>query len=403
MIAIFADDLTGAMDTAVQFGKKGFDTQVAVSPARLFSGSAAAQVIAVNTDSRKEAGDRAAELTKNAVDALAVTDDDIVYKKVDSLMRGNPVQELCAVMESTGRKTAIAAVSFPAMGRTVRDAVLHLPDGWEKNLKELFEDSPIPAEYVRLDCLRGDLMCLKAQIQARETRSIFLFDAETEADLTRIAQLGQGLDSVVFCGSAGLADCLDCRPTRPADRPWPTAGNILVVTGSRKQITAGQLRRLEEKAGYKLVLADVERLKRPETIDAELDRVVAAAAALLLKRERVAVSFQTLFTETTGFSDQAVEKRQYGAYLADRLAEIIKRLPPKSYDGMIIIGGDTAKSVCECMGAHRLTLLGEIESGTPLGVFFDGALAGMPVATKSGAFGNDDTLVQAVKIMGEHG
>lgn len=402
MIAILADDLTGAMDTAVQFRKKGFDTQVAVSPARLSPGLAAAQVIAVNTDSRKETGDRAAELTKNAVNALTVTDDDIVYKKVDSLMRGNPVQELCAVMESTGRKTAIAAVSFPAMGRTVRDAVLHLPDGWEKNLKDMFEDSMIPVEYVTLDRVRGDLTCLKAKIRANEKRSIFLFDAETEADLTRIAQLGKGLDSMVFCGSAGLADCLDCRPTRPAARPWPKAGNILVVTGSRKQITARQLKRLEEKAGYKLLLADVERIKRPETIGAELERVVAEAAALLLKRERVAVSFQTLFTETTDFGDQTPEERQYGAYLADRLAEIIKGLPPKSYDGMIIIGGDTAKSVCECMGIHALTLLGEIESGTPLGVFLDGALAGMPVATKSGAFGNDDTLVQAIKMMGEY-
>ena len=48
-IGIVADDLTGASDTAVQFVRAGWDTELQIRPGR-----SAARVIAVTTDSRDE-------------------------------------------------------------------------------------------------------------------------------------------------------------------------------------------------------------------------------------------------------------------------------------------------------------------------------------------------------------
>jgi uncharacterized protein YgbK (DUF1537 family) len=46
-----------------------------------------------------------------------------------------------------------------------------------------------------------------------------------------------------------------------------------------------------------------------------------------------------------------------------------------------------------------VALLGEIEPGIPLKMLLDGAYYGMPVITKGGAFGDENTLCCSVKLL----
>ena len=97
---IIADDLTGAADTGVQLVRAGYRTAVAfrgcpVPPAQDLD------AVALDTDSRAMPAGFAAKRVLEA--AHAVRDARIVYKKIDSTLRGPVAAELCAALGATGR------------------------------------------------------------------------------------------------------------------------------------------------------------------------------------------------------------------------------------------------------------------------------------------------------------
>ncbi len=60
---------------------------------------------------------------------------------------------------------------------------------------------------------------------------------------------------------------------------------------------------------------------------------------------------------------------------------------------LFLTGGDTADAVLSAVGAEGIRILGEVVTGVVRGTLIGGPLDGLPVVTKAGAFGRDDTLV----------
>jgi uncharacterized protein YgbK (DUF1537 family) len=67
--------------------------------------------------------------------------------------------------------------------------------------------------------------------------------------------------------------------------------------------------------------------------------------------------------------------------------------------GLVLTGGDTAIAVANALEAEALWLRGEVRSGVPWGVWVGGPGAGLPVVTKAGGFGEEDTLIAAVDYL----
>jgi uncharacterized protein YgbK (DUF1537 family) len=66
----------------------------------------------------------------------------------------------------------------------------------------------------------------------------------------------------------------------------------------------------------------------------------------------------------------------------------------KTRPGLLFLtGGDTADAVLTSAGGKGIRILGEIVTGVVQGTLIGGPLDGLPVVTKAGAFGGDDTLV----------
>ena len=86
-ISVIADDLTGALDTGVQFRQWGYTVQLTDSPEH-----SSAEVAITNTDTRNKTGEEAYRATYDV--AVKLRGHDIIYKKTDSTLRGNPGQEL---------------------------------------------------------------------------------------------------------------------------------------------------------------------------------------------------------------------------------------------------------------------------------------------------------------------
>lgn len=148
-IAVIADDLTGALDTGVQFSNWGFTVQVTDDPL-----SSVADVVVVNTDSRGMAQGRAYELVFSV--AQKVSGFDIVYKKTDSTLRGNVGAEIQAVLDATGEETAFLTPCYPPTARCVRAGHL-LVDGVPIDRTEYSEDGSTRS-YIP-DIIREGVTC----------------------------------------------------------------------------------------------------------------------------------------------------------------------------------------------------------------------------------------------------
>src|SRR5918999_1963460 len=119
-VAIIADDLTGAADTGVQLARAGYRTAVAFRGAPI-PPSEDLDAVALDTDSRAMPPGFAAKRVISA--SRAVRDAPILYKKLDSTLRGPVAAELAAALEASGRDRAVVAPAFPAAGRTTADGV----------------------------------------------------------------------------------------------------------------------------------------------------------------------------------------------------------------------------------------------------------------------------------------
>ena len=119
-VLILADDLSGAADCGVACVEAGLETRVLLERDERRSDAPA---LALDTDSRHLPPDAARAVTR-LVAELHFTSDTLLYKKIDSTLRGNPGVEIAAargvVARRQGGALAVVAPAFPSTGRIMR-------------------------------------------------------------------------------------------------------------------------------------------------------------------------------------------------------------------------------------------------------------------------------------------
>lgn len=212
-VAIIADDLTGACDAAVHFAARGLETQVSLD------GSVPASAVAAfPTDSR----DVDAATARSRILALsAKLSPQLVFLKIDSVLRGHPGREVALTLAAFHFDSAILTPAYPEMGRTVRNGMLELPE-------------PID--------ITGRL-----QAEGLDPERCQVLDASTNRDLVKIVDQFAG-ERVLWCGSGGLALAVAqrMRPGLPPDNAPPARGPVYFCIGSTHPATLGQVAALGE-------------------------------------------------------------------------------------------------------------------------------------------------------------
>src|ERR1700751_467010 len=101
LIVIVADDLTGAADCGVACSAAGVSTGVALNDAARVK-DLGAEAIAFDADTRYESLEQARAATGLAVRELCAAGDvQVLYKKIDSTLRGNFAIEIAAARKSS--------------------------------------------------------------------------------------------------------------------------------------------------------------------------------------------------------------------------------------------------------------------------------------------------------------
>lgn len=348
-LRLIADDLTGALDTAAEFvGLAG--------PVPTFWDAPAAGALppsaAMDTGTR-EVGAEADAVAAAAAAAPALLGATIAYKKLDSLLRGHALPEFAACFRAGGWTRGVLAPAFPQQGRVTRGG-RQLARGADGEWRDVHGD--LVAALIRLG------------LPARAGRpddplppGVAVFDAETDADLARVAALGQEAGApVLWCGSGGLARALArdaaTRPSGRLRRP------VLGLFGSDQPATARQL-----------AACGAAWLELPDGSP--------AGAALVL--ERLADTGVALVSLDLPDLDRAVAARR----IAAEFSRLVRTLPRPGT--LIASGGETLKALCFALGARFLEAAGLVVPGVPRSVMRGGAWDGLDVVSKSGAFGTD--------------
>ena len=386
-VTLIADDLTGACDAGALFAGRGRVSVIvgagAVDPAR--------DVVALDTESRAVSPVEARHRMRAAARRLgARLHTGLLFKKIDSTLRGPVGGEVEALQDLSGRRTALVCPAFPEQGRTVVDGLLRV-GGTPAHATSVGLDPAYPggtsdvAEILRRGALRAirhlPLACVRAGREhllttlARAGVGILSADAETDADLDTLAAAATSPD-VVLAGSAGLARAVAAQLGREGPPVVLPGGAWLIVAGSLHPATRAQLRALEA-AGVAGVAVDDRR--EPDL----------AAVAGALRGGRPAF----LATVEPAAGTPSARSRAATA-LAEAAARLVAQSPPSL---VVVTGGDTAYALLMALGADHLELSGSPASGLALAdLVVDGAPS-LAVLTKAGGFGPPDLFLSLLK------
>lgn len=332
-ILIVADDLTGALDSAVPFASRGLHVRVALGVDSIGEAAAAApDVLAVDTRSRALSAPLAAQRVEAAWSAARIFAPRVVMKKIDSRLQGNVAAETAALLAASGRSSGIACPAVPEQARKVTGGRL-TGRGVGTPLAVAGHFDSVPCECP---------------------------DATDEADLDAIARtILDAPDRVLAVGARGLASALAklvAGPSRDEGLPAP-ALPMVVAIGSTDPITRAQVERLH------LDCPEVNSTPVPGASPGPAIFVMDASAR----------------SESGAITTAAQFGRDVAALVRAASARTI-----------LCSGGATAAAVMDALEARQLVPEYELDPGVPV-ARIEGA-DGIRLITKSGGFGDPGVL-----------
>lgn len=336
-IAIIADDLTGALDSAAPFAVRGLRTIVATRPSAVTEALAAGcDVVAVSLNSRLAEPDEA--VRRAAAAAVALRAVPAWFKKVDSRLKGHVSAEIGAVQDVRPAGKVVLCPAIPEIGRVVLGARV---TGFGVGTPIQIACPDIPAAVLSVP------------------------DAASDADLDVIVA-GAGPDTL-FAGARGLATAVARRLSGRADAGPLLSGlpaPVHMLIGSRDPITLAQMAEL--------------RMRRPEI-------AVAPAPNGQVPAEIVA--------ETRVLQVGEAAPPLPGAEVTDALVSGFLGHALHRCGTLVVTGGETASALLDRLAVGLLRVEGEVLPGLPLATFEGGPV----LVTKSGGFGARDALLRLLE------
>lgn len=426
--AIIADDLTGANDTALQFHMHGANTQILLNNEAELLNEKGTMTWATSTETRNVDAETAYHCVKTAtkmfVDNL---NPDYFYKKIDSTVRGNIAIEVLAILEVLQYDASTIIPAFPTEGR-VTIGGYHLLKGIPIERTEMARDPHSPIRESHLPTLLKSqldesyhhlvgLIELKTVIKGagpilmalneliKEGKKLIVVDAVSTTDIEQVVLAMNKSDyKILPTGTAAAAQVLSniWYSDLSANHINKTIPELpkLVVSGSATEITAKQIKRLEESDEFENTLFIEVNLK--DIISWNFDELTERISNNLTQNNIVVVHTSDLITEFDGFSEELLKadltKASLACLITDYLAELTKQILEKRQAILITLGGETSYKCCQAIGASQLQLIDEVVPAIALSLDHNAQW----IVTKSGNLGGINTLIDILKYFEHH-
>jgi D-threonate/D-erythronate kinase len=356
MIGVIADDLTGAAEIGAVGLRHGLRAEIV----RTGKPSGRADVVCMDTDSRSSTADEAGARAASAARQLRAAGAQWIYKKVDSVLRGQVTAEIEAVMRELKLSRALMLPANPSLGRTIRNGH-YFVDGKLIHKTEFARDPEYPRRSSQvlhlLKVPEEYSICLAKEDRLLIEGSIVIGEAALSEDVHDWAAIFER-EGTLAAGGAEFFNAL-------LDRERPRAGKALNNPPSslpgRELFVCG----VSTVSSRKFV-ASARRSKQPVfTLPVELiwgaEFTPATVAAVT---RRVVAAFESHSRVILAVGLPNVRHLEVAKRLSRNVVELAERVIKSVPVARVFAeGGATAAELVRRMGWSRLTVERELAPG----------------------------------------
>lgn len=417
-VAIIADDLTGANATAALLSTRGFTTLTCLDNPENMDDY---DVVSFSTDSRSVPAKEAYERVSGYLD-LIDPEATTISKRIDSTLRGNLGAEVDAVIDRHPQLMAIVVPVYPSSGRICVGGSL-LVDGiplqntamrndpknpmTESSVTELFrKQTNKMVGYIPLgQVLRGERELTQEikELYQKNVR-IAVIDATTDEDINRIANAVLKARVPFFCVDPGVftAQLAYIRYSSGRKR----TNKIFVAIGSVSELTQRQIKKLryERQVFIKTLAAEtlIDIALHPENalpITREIIENARQCDIVGIDTVELPEHISCLKSLAKKFS---LDEHSVSILINQGLAEITAQVLSEENSPISALyssGGDVVVAITKRLKGNGVILKDEVEPLTVYGHLTGGLCRGIPVITKGGFVGDDNTLVHCIDYL----
>jgi len=356
LIAVIADDFTGAAELGGVALRYGLTTEVQAE----FNAHADADLISVDADTRSCTAEEAARRIVSVAELCRKGAVERVFKKVDSVLRGQVIAELTALLETWDKHRALLVPANPALGRVIAGGH-YFVNGQPLQETDFATDPEYPATTSDVLAILGSAGPWPVHVlrpgEAMPDRGILAGEATSDADLATWARRLD--DNTIPAGAAEFfAAFLRATGFQPVERASSAVesakyARALFVCGSTSSYSRSFCQRCEARGIPVLRMPPGLfgiNSRSPKLIREWADATMRALEA----HSRVIVAIDQPLRRDLGLP-QIVN-----SHLGELVERVINRRP---VDHLLVEGGTTAASLVRRFGWKRLRVRRELAPG----------------------------------------
>ncbi len=395
-VLVLADDLTSAAEAGGHAAAVGRRATVVVwdaskGPHRPSVGQDQDLIECLDLNTRALDAATAARAHSTALGMVDATGR-MIYKTVDSSLRGNWAEEIAATLVSSGRRTCVLAPAYPEFDRHTRSGVQFVsgvptnegPAGTDPVRPVTEASICVPLAAAGLDVVRvsaqENLPTVLAAAMGvdKDVRTVVVVDAWTPEHLSSIARTVEPFGrEIVVAGSPGLFEAL--LPSAPLGGNHAQVGrntHTLTAVGSLHPSSRAQVRYLERR-GIPIVTACANT--PAGSLASELDAIFEARGHAVVVTSPSSADPSPLRVMSEAVANIACGPREVG---------------------LVLVGGDTARSVLKDAQVRAVTACGVVTPGVPV-LQLTLPLGRRQLITKAGGFGDPSLLHRCIQALTE--
>jgi uncharacterized protein YgbK (DUF1537 family) len=346
MIAVLADDITGAAELA----GIGLRYQLSVEVCHEADHTSSADLLVVFTNTRSLPEEEAVREVKKTIGQLQVLQPQLIYKKIDSVLRGHVAAELEAEMEVLQKDKALVVPANPSLGRNIVNGVYYV-QGKPVHETGFSSDPEFPITHSRITKMVSQLrlpILVARHGDVMEAPGIYVGEADSEKALA--AWAGQKDASFLLAGGSGfftaLLDTYFSSPKKNATGSFRLNEPLLLVSGTSFEKSVRYRKELEVN-GMPVKYLPVENNQE------DLDAWTGEAADLLRTRKQLFI-----------VPGEMVDVKKDPRLLTQEMAEAVHQVVAKSaLRELFIEGGATAYAIIRRLGFSRFFPTEELAPG----------------------------------------
>lgn len=333
MIVVIADDLTGAAEIGGIGLRYGLKAEIVTHIPK----SSSAELLIISTDTRSMPQKEALELTRDVSEAVCNINPSVIFKKVDSVMRGHIIPEIKVHLQVLEKSKALLVPANPGFGRKLTGGKYYVNE-------QLIHETPFihdpefpvkgPHPYEMLRVQENEIVVLKADNELPSS-GIIVGETATNNDLaTWIEKADQ---DILLAGGAGLfialLDAMRLQKTaQPDDKPLQEPA--LFVCGTTHDKSRSKIKNLKANKGPVSYMPP-QIISHGTNIDFEIwaNEIVG----LLEKNKKAIIAIDESLTAGSNIS--AADLREKKAVIVEM---VLQKIQIKE---LLIEGGSTAAAI----------------------------------------------------------